>query len=280
MSIQANSRVTLVAAACLLVIALTRCWPRVDIPGAPCPCPQGYSCCGTLFTCLRGDDMDACPATFPSSSGTACGEDNDCPPSEACRAWTLPEGSLAGPQDCRTICSAAFPCAQGETCQFVPHGGLPLMQVNVARACVPEDAAPGCEHSGCSDCAQEQIGRTFCDDRLLRGCLLAMSPQCGVDCELVVVDDCQTPSACVSDVSGARCFSNNGRDPCVDHACASCAGAPLPGGVACDGDRVATCFSTPFPGDSCDTLCIVQSEACPEAWTCHESDAGPLCSPD
>ena len=262
----------------LWAVVVSACWPHVLIVGASCPCPDGYSCCATLSTCQASGEV--CPAVYPPSSDNPCVRDDDCPLSEVCVAWTWTDGTLHGPQQCRRVCPAAYPCAAAERCQLVAHDGLQLQQLDVVRACVSETPIQGCEGFGCSTCDEQQLGATFCDGHVLRGCFLALQPLCGVTCESIAVQDCSTGACEVVD-TGARCKDPNGPNgnPCVDYDCNACNDRLQPDGSVCDGRQVLECPALPFPGTDCDHICEILSHACPDGWTCNETDGGAACVP-
>src|SRR3989339_1271159 len=54
----------------LLFNLVSTCVSHVEIEGAPCPCPEGYSCCATLSGCIPSHTL--CPNTYSPSSNKSC----------------------------------------------------------------------------------------------------------------------------------------------------------------------------------------------------------------
>jgi hypothetical protein len=186
-----------------MALMTSNCVGHAGIEGAPCPCPEEYSCCLSLNrVCVSS--LDQCPDNYPPSSGHSCSADSLCAKTEACHVWTVNE-DIAGPARCRRRCPDDIPCAEGEICTLALHGGFPIEEMNAARLCLPEVGVEGCEYNDCKDCLSDQLGNTFCDlDDNVSRCLATPSPSCGLACQLVEIEDCDM-SPC-SEEGGAHCL--------------------------------------------------------------------------
>jgi hypothetical protein len=186
-----------------------------------------------------------------------------------CHTWKNADGELGGPRECRKACSAAVPCAAGETCQLVPHDGASLYDAELIRACVPDVDSGGCT---CSACDEARIGQTYCEGDAVKGCFLAFNEACGVSCAVVVVESCP---ACETVPGGARCDrSASDGDPCSGRSCSVC---PEEGQATCDGNALVSCIRATYPGESCEQICILQATECAEGSMCIE-DHSAACS--
>jgi hypothetical protein len=256
----------------------------VDIEGAPCPCPEGSSCCTSLSVCLLPGST--CPDAYPPSSDNFCDRDADCPLGELCPAWQLEDGTAAGPRRCRHDCTdRSLACAQAEICEPAPLDGRALSQVYIGWVCAPEQPLIGCEKQNCRQC--EQAGGTFCDpsEAEVLGCFLAVHPDCGLTCTIVSVARCDGEKSYCMDISGGAVCSiyQVDGDICSAFPCDTCPGDG-PGSLFCEANAVTTCASLAVePGMcttdacSCDQACTrVVVEACPGACS---SDGGAHCVP-
>jgi hypothetical protein len=247
------------------------CVPWVEIAKAPCPCPNGFTCCETTFSCVAS--AAECPARYPPASETPCTSDADCKDTELCLAWES-QGTLAGPRVCRTACPKDYPCAQDTTCQLAAHGGLPLKQMSIARLCVPTSGSAGCADNGCGQCAAGNIGQVYCDGKMLRACFVALHPTCGLVCDPVAVE---CPYGCGL-VSGGPACLNEDAERCAQYDCAACGfapGAELAGGFSCQGNSLVRCAM--IPDQDCGSICHATSEQCVEK--CLSTGDGPRCGP-
>ena len=245
----------------LLTILCWGCVEHAPVEGAPCPCPGGYACCETLGTCVARDRAEACPDEQPASSARACERDAECAPGELCEAWQDSGGELAGPRQCRKSCGAAKPCAEGESCQLVPHDGISLYEADLARACVAPRAS-----CTCKDCEPAQLGRTYCEDLQIKSCFIAFDELCGVSCELVVVQTCV--NGCESEAERMACLANgDGGGPCWKYPCSACASEP--GTSSCEGGQLSTCTRASYAGEECSELCLPTTTACAANQQCQ-----------
>lgn len=259
----------------LTTLLMVSCVPHVAIEGAPCPCADGYQCCETLSQCI--DNLDTCPDTYPPSSGTPCSRNSDCPNNEFCQAWSIEDGSTAGPMTCRVDCFSGPHCVTGEVCELAPQDGTPLAELQVIPMCTDEIRMEGCESVGCQDCDMGQLGQTFCQGRSMHACFLGVHPMCGLSCSSMVVQPCGD-AGCM-DSGGSVCNSPSSNDPCVDFACSLCPNPAAPNEVACGGtDQVVGCVTASFAGGSCNSICETVSWECSALSVCVEQD-GARCVP-
>lgn len=246
------------------LFAVTRCVPLVDVEGAPCPCPSGFSCCDTLLSCVPADEP--CPTTYPPSTNTACLRDSECAPNARCYGWSDSTQQARGPGRCRTTCPETFDCADSEVCELAPHDGAPLEALNVARMCVPETPpSPGCT-LGCSQCPDGQLGKTYCMNGGVSACLIALDPVCGLTCEVLELLSCGSDRQCVEGPAGPACSPEClgcAEDLCSIYSCSECTEGIEPGSVGCEGDQVSTCAKADYRGSSCGEICLQSSESCP-----------------
>lgn len=267
-----------------LALSGTACVPELTVEGAPCPCPDNKVCCESLATCLApGDD---CPQAYPPSSQTPCEHDTDCPTGEACQAWTLEDGTQAGPRECRHACpDRDRTCAQGEVCQPAPLDGRALGDVHIGWLCLPEQPPAGCEDLSCRDC--ERAGGSYCDPtgEIVLGCFLAVHPACGLSCNLIEMQRCEDPgSHCEASAEGAWCTDSQvDGDICSQYPCALCPGDG-PGDLVCDADAVQTCATVVVTADMCEQAPCSCEQACTQVVveTCPEGcsmDNGAHCLP-
>jgi len=256
--------------------ALAACWPHVAVEGAPCPCPNGFACCDTLATCLPAGE--ACPSAYPASSRQPCRFDAGCPLAEICAAWSLDDGVIMGPQECRRACPDDYPCADGESCGLVAHDAVLLDALHVTRACLATPPTVDCAGASCAACLATDLGRSFCDGTHVLGCFLALSPSCGVSCDVLDLEDC-VDEVCEDEAAGAACRGNgvpNG-DPCGEHPCAACPAGAAPGEVVCVGDEVVRCLAVPVVDQSCSEACEVTTTPCSQGYHCV-ADGGAHCA--
>lgn len=282
---QMQMRTSLAALFLALLAGLAiACVPGVGIEGAPCPCPEGTTCCTSLSVCLSPEST--CPQTYPPSSANDCDTDADCPLGELCQAWQLEDGTQAGPQQCRHDCAdRSRVCAQAEICEPAPLDGRALSQVHIGWVCTPEQPLAGCQEQNCRRC--EQAGGTFCNpsETEVLGCFLAVHPECGLTCAIVSVARCEEENShCMVMSGGAICsiYQVDG-DICSAFPCEACPGEG-PGSLFCEANAVTTCAAVSVePGMcesghcSCDQACTrVELEACPASCS---PDGGAHCLP-
>jgi len=270
-----------VRAAVAAVVAglVSFCVPRLEIEEAPCPCPSGYHCCQTLSsgTCLTS--AAECPEEHPPSTEDPCSTDTDCEPGEICQSWKLTDGEVAGPRECRYVCSGDHPCSTGEICGPILHDGRPLEAMNVGQACVDEDPPAGCENMSCQQCATAEVGQTVCVDHRVEGCWVALHPQCGLTCQQVQVENCcetepdvpcsPEPALCEQSEIGARCTPTYwGTGWCEEFPCSECGAGSTPGTAFCDGNELVVCNALTLDDwhcndnpCSCDQICVRQVTA-------------------
>jgi hypothetical protein len=263
-----------------LALGCAGCVSRVSVEGAPCPCPQdGMECCeslGSLGKCIRSGAQ--CPTKYPSSSAEPCQRDGDCPSDEVCESWTV-DGAPAGPRQCRRTCPGSYPCADGEVCETAPHDLQALQDLSVARMCISATPAAGCENQGCHECTD--LGSTYCDGNKVRGCFLAIHPQCGLTCRSLTVTDCDQLGCVVKDGAAQCGTAALYMGPCVDMDCAKC-GVGLPGSFFCDGNSLAVCVALPTTHVSCNGECNCSQICVPEVVatcvSCTQSADAPSCN--
>ncbi len=259
-----------------LLVALSTCISRVDIEGAPCPCPDGFFCCPTLGACVA--DENACPGEYPSSGAMTCTRDSDCLRNEMCHSWGGETGEVSGSQQCRRDCAGGFPCAAGEKCSLVPHDGAELADIELANLCVADPPQTSCAGLDCSECVPEQMGKTYCDGRTLMGCFFTLHEVCGLVCRTGMIVDCGD-DGCGSSPEGADCNSIIGDvHHCAARDCTACAGGPAPDESVCVGDEVHTCMALPYAQEPCDTVCVLTTQSCTSSGGCLDVDE-PHCSP-
>ncbi len=257
-----------------VVIALLSCVPHVEIVGAPCPCPDVYSCCEFLASCVNS--KEACQETLPPSSGIPCTRDSDCPSDEICHAWSNSSG-LAGPQTCQRDCSIGFPCASPETCRLVSRDGSLVDDLDLTHACTTVHLIQGCEKTGCENCDVSRIGQTFCQDKAIHVCFLGVHGVCGLICSSVAVQTCGD-AGCM-DSGGSTCNANPSGDPCVDYSCSACPNPSAPESYSCDGTRrVVGCAVARLAGGTCDKICVGVALDCPGTSVCVD-DGEAHCAP-
>lgn len=254
----------------LVVLGIAACVATVPIEGAPCPCPEGFRCCETSQACLP--EGTACPARPPPSSLTPCARDAECPPNEACHAWTDDQAQPQGPRTCRRVCPPSAACAEGETCALAPRDGQALKTLQVARLCLPSTPPSGCEQTGCDGCTLDELNRMFCDGDSLAGCFLALHPTCGLSCTRAVIQGCGKDK-CIADAGVAHCAVPMGLDPCLQFSCAGCP----PQGFTCSGTAIVACEAVAVGEVDCPAYCRRREvRQCAQACT---ADGGVHCAP-
>lgn len=259
---------------CVCAVLSISCVPNVSIEGAPCPCPNGLSCCESLFVCQSPGA--SCPEIYPASSGADCQKDSDCSATEQCQSWTLEDAIMSGSRSCRRVCEGGLSCAEGEVCELTPHDGMSLETLNVTQLCVSYPPTEVCASQGCAECGPDILGKTYCNGNQLLGCFIALHPECGITCELVLVSDCG-PDGCRGDVGDADC-TTGAASPCSERACENvCGPAGIgPGENTCVAEQFATCLSLPFNTGECKDACQLATQACPEPSVCVD-DGVPTC---
>lgn len=265
-------RVTCLIGALLLVPTLA-CVGHLEITGAPCPCPKGYTCCPTRNSCIP--EHQKCPSSYPISSREPCRADVDCPQNEICETWRQSSGGqLFGPGLCRQSCTTQFPCSQGEVCEPILHNGTTMDSLAALPACVPEQKTAQCRQLSCSACPADRLGATFCQNGNVWGCLVGVHLHCGITCQMTELHLCKFES-CEDEGNGAACMTNEPIDitPCDRHNCGDC--SVDVGSSGCVGQEIATCTAMPFAGDTCSRICIEQTvQSC--SGSCQETPA-PVC---
>ena len=286
----------------VIFLLLGSCISQVSLDNAPCPCGEGYRCCITLGICLP--DGKPCPSSYPPSSEKQCVVDSDCAAQEACHSWTV-DGPMAGPRECRQKCKPNIPCSTGESCMLAPHDGKPLSSYHAISLCANDPGPPpsdmgtvdqkaddggqahssddsmigndlgsipdtGCQNWSCKGCPIDQIGRTFCADNNLYGCLVSTHPACGYSCKKLLVEKC---SECKEEPTGISCSPAHivqPPDPCENYSCTAC---PKEKTTYCDGKTIKTCLQTTYNGQSCKELCLpLELKQCQTA--CTDSTKG------